>query len=377
MKNLNSVAFVAKIDSIAPIPGADNIEQALIGGWSCVIKKGSQSEGDLIICATTDATIPQDLSEAMGVTSYLRSGTRVRTVKLRGVYSECLLIPLKYAEVSTKKSLEEGDDVMEILGISKWEPAPKQLQLSSGKMVSYVPNPNFQVYHKFPNIKNVKNMFTEDALVQITRKLHGTNARYGIVKKSKLSLWDRVRKFFGNKYVGYEFIIGSHNTERGSDSRGFSDKSNVWLDIAKEYQIEERLWYYVKNTIPIEHLGSGVVIYGEIYGAGVQKNYDYGLVTTKFAGFDVTLNGRYLSTEDTIHTLTANLELPHVPVLYTGPWSKQTQDKFVINNFIEGTKIPHEGVVVKHVSGERHRVAKVINPDYLIHSEKHDVGDSH
>jgi hypothetical protein len=49
----------------------------------------------------------------------------------------------------------------------------------------------------------------------------------------------------------------------------------------------------------------------------------------------------------------------------------------VFNNNIEGTKVPHEGIVIKHVSGDRRKVAKVINPDYLIYGEKHDVGDSH
>ena len=63
--------------------------------------------------------------------------------------------------------------------------------------------------------------------------------------------------------------------------------------------------------------------------------------------------------------------------MYVGNWSQEVQDKFVFNNFIEGTKVPHEGIVIKHVSGERNRIAKVINPDYLIYGEKHNVGDSH
>jgi len=376
MQNLNSVAFVAKIENIVPIPGADNIEQALIGGWSCIVKKGAHSCEELVICATTDAIIPQALADKMGVTGYLRSGTRVRTVKLRGVYSECLIIPLKYADVGSKKSLKEGDDVMEILGISKWEPAPKQLQLSSGKVVSYVPNPNFHVYYKFPNMKNVKGMFSEGDEVQITRKIHGTNARYGIVKKKKLSLWDRIKKFFGNEWVDYEWVVGSHNVEKGSDSQGFHDK-NVWSQIADNYKIKEALWYYVKNVVGKDAIGSGVTLYGEIYGAGIQKNYEYGLKDIKFAAFDLTVNGVYFPTQMAFDEITAWIGLPHAPVLYTGPWTQEIQDKYVFNNFIERTKVPHEGVVVKHMSGERNKVAKVINPDYLIYGEKHDVGDSH
>jgi hypothetical protein len=71
------------------------------------------------------------------------------------------------------------------------------------------------------------------------------------------------------------------------------------------------------------------------------------------------------------------LGLPRVEVLYFGTWSKENQDKYVINNNIEGTKVPHEGVVVKSVTGDRHKVGKVINPDYLIYGEKNNVGDSH
>jgi RNA ligase (TIGR02306 family) len=380
MQNLNSVAFVAKIENIVPIPGADNIEQALIGGWSCIVKKGAHSRGELVICATTDAIIPQTLADKMGVTGYLRSGTRVRTVKLRGVYSECLIIPLHYLKgklTMGNPDVNEGDDVMEKLGISKWEPPVKQIQLASGRKIRYSENPNFHVYYKFPNMKNVKGMFCEEDEVQITRKLHGTNARYGIVKKKKLSLWDRVKKFFGDEWADYEFVVGSHNVEKGSDSQGFYN-TNVWYKIADDYKIKESLWYYVKNVIANkEAIGSGIVVYGEIYGAGIQKNYEYGLKNIKFAAFDLTVNGVYFPTQMALDEIIVFMELPHVPVLYTGPWNQAIQDKYVFNNFIEGSKVPHEGVVVKHVSGERNKVAKVINPDYLIYGEKHDVGDSH
>jgi hypothetical protein len=71
------------------------------------------------------------------------------------------------------------------------------------------------------------------------------------------------------------------------------------------------------------------------------------------------------------------LDLPRVEVLYLGTWCKEKQDKYVYNNYIEGTRVPHEGVVVKSVTGERNKIGKVINPDYLIWGEKNNVGDSH
>jgi RNA ligase (TIGR02306 family) len=381
MENNNSVCYVARINEIKEIPGADNIEQGVIGGWNCIIKKGEYKVGDLVAIATTDAVIPQGLSDAMNVTNYLRKGGRVRTVKLRGTYSECLVIANQFLPVGYNP---EGKDLMESLSIFKYEPPAVQVQLSSGRKIKYHQNPNFTVYHKFPNLKNVAGMFTEENYVQITRKLHGTNARYGIVKKRKLSFWDKVKKFvrLADEWIEYEYVYGSHNVEKGSDTQGFYS-TDVWREVADKYQIKEKLWAFVKKHTPTE-VGSGVVVYGEIYGPGIQKNYDYGLKELEFAGFDVVWNGKYFSGELTHLTMIgkhndfiAGVDLPHVPILYVGLWSQEIQDQFTFNNFIEGTKVPHEGIVIKHVSGERERVAKVINPDYLIYGEKHDVGDSH
>lgn len=391
MENQNSVCFIARIGEVKPIEGADNIEQAIIGGWNCIVKKGEYSQGYLVAIATTDAVIPQELSDAMNVTNYLRKGGRVRTVKLRGVYSECLVIPNQFLPKGAL--FEEGQDLMEALQIFKYEPPAVQVQLSSGRKMKYHQNPNFGIYYKFPNIKNVNGMFTEEDEVEITRKVHGTNARYGIVKKNKLSFWDKVKRFFGDKWVDYEYVYGSHNVEKGSDSQGFYD-TDVWKTIAEKYKIREQLWNLFKSLQDVYEVGSGIVIYGEIYGPGIQKNYDYGLKEIEYAGFDMTIDGKYVacSTSFMYHHM---LGLKYVPVLAVDTWTPELQNRFLfdkievqeftITDFSKGnvtgvaktTKIPHEGVVIKSTDGNRHKVAKVINPDYLIYGEKHNVGDSH
>lgn len=374
MKNENSVCFVAKIKEIIPIQGADNIELAVIEGWNSIVKKGAYSVDELVIVATTDAIIPEKLAEDLGITNYLRSGNRVRTVKLRGVYSECLVITPK---VVYDKKLNEGDDLMDILKIFKYEPPVRQIQLSKGgRKIRYQDNPNFQIYYKFPNMKNVPNIFNEKDEVQITRKIHGTNARFGLVKKVKLSFWDKTKKFLkiADDLIEYDFVVGSHNVEKGSDSQGFYD-TNVWHDIAKRYNIKENLKHVVK-FIGKENIGQGIIVYGEIYGAGIQKNYDYGMKDIDLVCFDVVIDGKYCEMLDT-QIIVNEMSLHHVPILYTGFWSKEIQDSFVFNNFISGTKIPHEGVVIKALDGSREKTAKVINPDYLIYSEKNDVSDSH
>ena len=374
MQNLNSVCYVSTVKEIKPIEGADKIVLAVVGGWNCVIQKDAYKVGDLVVVATTDAVIPIELSDKMEVTSYLRKGQRVRTVKLRGVYSECLIIPTKFIP-GIGEIYYDGMDMMELMGISKWEPPVQMRQLSSGKKVRYQDNPNFHVYYKFPNLKNVPDMFTHKDLVEITRKIHGTNARYGIVKKSKISFWDKIVKFLGNKWVEYEFVVGSHNVEKGSDSQGFYD-TNVWYEIADKYNIKEKMWN-IAMLRGADDIGTGITLYGEIYGAGIQKGYDYRLDEIRLVGFDVSINGQYVDTSKAAYIITSHFRVPYVPILWTGMWSKEKQDSFVFNNFIEGTKVPHEGVVVKDVSGDRRKIAKVINPDYLIYSEKNNVGDSH
>jgi len=376
MENPNSVCFVSKIDEINPIPGSDHIELAVVKGWNCIVKKGMHSKGNLIVVATTDAIIPEEMAVSLKVKDYLRKGNRVRTIKLRGVYSECLIIPMIYAG----KIGKDGDDFMDKLKIYKYEPPIKTISLSSGKQIKYKENSNFHKYYKFPNIKNVPDIFTEGQIVEITRKIHGTNARYGIVRKEKPSILDKIKKLFGNKFAYYEFVVGSHNVEKGSDSQGYYD-SNVWYNIERKYNIKYHLWAYVKNIVeerkPEDVIGTGVILYGEIYGPGIQKNYDYGIPEISFCGFDVNVNGEYLEVFNSFSVITHSLGLEYVKILYYGPWSKAVQDKYVFNNFIPKTKIPEEGVVVKDQSGDRHKVAKVINPDYLIYSETNNVGESH
>jgi len=239
-------------------------------------------------------------------------------------------------------------------------------------------NLNFNKYHKFPNHKNTPNMFSEEDEVVVTRKVHGTNARFGIVKKNKLSLWDKVKRLFGYE-VEYEFILGSHNVIKTYSKDGGFYNDNVWAECAIKYGIEEKLWdlfYKIRETEP-DLLGTGIILYGEIYGEGIQgQHYTYGLKGRQLGLFDIELNKQYLNREE-FNEFVFELDLPLVETLYRGPYNLEIINKLIEKNYIPGTKTPHEGVVVSHVSGDRTKISKMINPEYLMFGEKNEVPDSH
>jgi RNA ligase (TIGR02306 family) len=378
MENTSSVCFVGKITDIKSIEGADKIEQCLISNWECVIQKGEFKEGDLVVIAITDAVIPFELAEKLNITKYLKHRKKsgqytIKTTKLRGVYSTATIVGTAYDFV---KVPSEGTDMMEVYGITKYEEPAEIIQTASGKKIRYHKNPNFHIYYKFPNAKNVPEMFDENDDVVVTRKIHGTNARYGIVKKAKLSLWDRVKKLFGNKWVGYEYVYGSHNVEKGSDSQGFYS-TDIWKEVGDKWEIKKRLWEYVKCTTAYD-IGKGIILYAEIYGEGVQKYYDYGIKGKNIKFFDMEWDGRYIDDQE-FRVMMYHLKLNPVEELYRGKYNKELIQSLYTNKFIdEKGKVPEEGVVVKHISGDRNKVAKMVNPAYLeFQSKKEDSTDFH
>lgn len=373
MENVNSVCFVAKIETISEIKDAQNIVQAIIGGWECVIAKNKYKIGDLVVIATTDAIIPFETAEKLGITNYLKNRKKtnqytVKTTKLRGVYSTSLI-------VIDNAFLPEGTDMMRDLGIYKYEEPSVEIILNSGKRVRYHKNSNFHIYYKFPNAKNTSNIFTEDDDVVITNKIHGTNTRYGIVKKNKLSFIDKIKKWFGKRNVEYDFVYGSHNVEKGSDSQGFYS-TDVWKTVGDNIEIRRRLWDWFNKVHSLNNLEEGIILYAEIYGKGIQKYYDYGYENYQIAFFDIKINSEYVSHKE-FEIITDAMGLPRVPVLYEGKFNQEIIDKLQNRN-IPGTKVPEEGIVVKHISGEREKIVKYINPEYLaFQSKKEDSTDFH
>lgn len=376
-ENIDSVCFVGVITEVLEIPDADKIEQVKIGDWSCISTKGANKVGDKIVICTQDAVIPLEISEQFGVTNYLRKGQRVRTIKLKKTYSECLL--LSFEKLNISSDFKEGDDLQNLLGIFKYEEPEKTFVTPGGQKVKFKDNPDFRVYTKFPNVKNAPDYFQDDEVVSIQRKIHGTNFRCGIVPVLKQNLWNRILSFFGKKLPTHEFIYGSHrvNISYRNNYTGFYN-SDVYGECTKKYNLEEKLWSLFNNSVEYG-MQNSIEIYGEIYGAGLQGEYNYNLDNRQAVFFDIQIDGKYLSPEE-VDTILKTLDLPRTNCESLMRYKDFVlmKDKILSKKYPDN-KNPEEGVVLKAlVQGQENlRAVKVINPEYLIYADKNNIPDFH
>ena len=123
--NERRLAHVERIDWIKPIDGADNIELCGVLGWQCVIaKKDNFKVGDYVVYCEIDSQMPERPEY-----EFLRDRKfRIRTIKLRGVVSQGLVLPVTVLKGNNRYWAEPGigffgdvgDDVTEALGITKY-----------------------------------------------------------------------------------------------------------------------------------------------------------------------------------------------------------------------------------------------------------------
>ena len=100
-------------------PNADAIEIVEISGYdySIVSKKDEFQLGDLGIFIEPDYVVPVSRPEFAFLKEKERPTKRITVRRLRGVWSEGLLI-------KAQSHHKAGDNVMEEFGITRWEPPP-------------------------------------------------------------------------------------------------------------------------------------------------------------------------------------------------------------------------------------------------------------
>jgi RNA ligase (TIGR02306 family) len=117
------LASVQEILDVQPIPEADRIETAKVEGWTVVVPKGQVKPGDKVVYFEIDSFLPiRPEFEFLRDSSYkkddfLGEGMRLKTRRLRGVYSQGLIMPL--SDLGLPENLEVDTDLTEILGVKK------------------------------------------------------------------------------------------------------------------------------------------------------------------------------------------------------------------------------------------------------------------
>ena len=350
---------ICKIEKLDVHPNADRLEVALVKGWQCVVQKDIYKVGDKVVYFPIDSVLPE-LVEAkiFGEDSKIKlKDSRVRTIKLRKVISQGLIVPI--ALFDFKDNIKVGTNVKTELGITKYELPQKGNPMGQSEPAKKRSgNDNFSKYTKINHLSNFPFLF-KDKQVIVHEKIHGTNFRCGYVTKTPKNWWEHIKVFFSKSER--EFVYGSHNVQlkNGSKASGFYP-TNIYWKMVEKYELRK-----VARELS-EATGEDVIIYGEVYGHGIQKGYDYGLKDSqKLAVFDIKVGGTYVNAYR-LTSYCACRNLPTAPFMFEGAF-----DEGVIKVLASGYSTLNskqkviEGVVVRSI-GRNRDVAKFINPEYLL-----------
>ena len=351
--------------TLAPHPNAERLNLAYPTGteWQCCVGK-ELVEGELGVYIPIDSLLSPELATTLGLPSAKDDKKyRIKTIKLRGVVSQGLLVGLQSlidkglvpadaleplvedeeAVFGSLRAWQEGDDLAEALSITKYvAPEPGQ----GGQPGHAVHQPaGFDKYTDIENGKNFARQLVEGEEVVVTEKVHGANFRAGWIASAS----ENTFPFEANRV----FYVGSR---RMCLDEGVLD--NSWTRIAHKLRLADKL-----ADMP------GTIIYGELYGKGMQK-LEYGRSDADLILFDVYDGKRYLS-HDELVAFCEKLELPMVPILYRGPWSDAVKEYRAGPTVLGKGAHIREGVVVRPVE-ERwdprlgRVLLKYISEDYLL-----------
>ena len=374
---MRQLATIQRVTNVQPIPNADAIEVCNIQGWECVIKKNEYKEGDLVVYIEIDSIVPamNPYFDFMQERRY-----RVRTIKLRKQISQGLVCPLSILEFSLKNQilekvikgnkclddLKEGDDVTELLGVTKYDPQMQQEQelsiVKHNKFAKYFmryrwfrwfikreryPWPSFIVHTDETRIQNIPRICDkyQGVCFTATEKLDGTSATY-FLKRNKKRLFRK---------LSFEFGVCSRNLRLLRNKTG----KNYYWEMVEKYNIETVLKQIIGNH---QH----VVLQGEIIGEGIQKN-KYKIKGQEFYAFNLYIDGKkydihsFLPSFSLVPVVYDNLLLPELGIF---EMIKLSRGRSVLYNR------QREGIVVRNY--ELGVSFKVIDPIFLLDNQDED-----
>ena len=343
----NTSIYVERVNSVEKHPNADRLDVLRVGFYQVVTQRDAYKVGDPVVYFPPDCLIPQSVADSLGVTNYLKhaiypgdlvkSRCRVGAARIRGIpsYGFVSKVPtcVNFADVNTfyqgahYTPPERSDGMGE--AESEWATFPRYTDIQHYQRYAY-------------------DLIMGEEVV-ITEKIHGTNVRMGYVR-------DRQGQFV--------LAAGSKNVNRKC-----SPKCMYWAFMTPEIQA------LLKEVSGDQH---NVVLYGEIFGQGVQ-DMTYGQDGKSFRAFDIAVDGEYW--DPIMFEITCkNYNVPMVPVLYSGPVSPDIVDlctngesTFKVTQGFNG----REGCVIKPVRpryvGDRRVILKSVSVDYLSRSGATDL----
>jgi len=359
--------LVVEIETVVKHPGADALEIIKVKGYdySIISKIGEFKVGDLGIFVEPDYMVPTARSEF----AFLQKGTkekqRITCRRLRGVWSEGLLI-------KAQSHHKVGDDVMEEYGITRWEPPPVKnawgaegAALKSGLQTKEPSIPGISRIPKYDleNIRKYGKLISEEDVVFYTCKLHGSSARY--------VFWDG------------EMHCGSRTTwKKKTEGEKISFVHPLTGELIEKDAPECSWWEALKFNPWIEEwckANPGIIIYGELFGGNVQGDkFHYGIKKGEYGVriFDVLKNNQWVPFGELVSSKEYE-GLKTVPVLYHGKHNPQLLETLAEESetSLEGCGKDHirEGIVIKtEVEKTDYKIGRValkyVSRNYLMRS---------
>ena len=432
------IVKVRTVEAVLPHPNADRLEIALVGGWKSICRKGELQTGQKVVFFPPDSILPPALAEdppagRLGVAKYcsplpkneqgLRPpGYRVKAARLRGQPSFGLVMVIDPSRGDLDWPVDT--DVAEFYGIEKWEPPLKCEAGDSAPEHAWFPK-----YTDIEHYANYPTAIADGEEVVITEKIHGKNARCGLVlvspengapqwtwmagshdvrrkqycrKTARLDAVDLCQKgYIPTSGVEVGQVIDKDGTfwrvvelraedemrkfflavQVDKDGNETPTVSEFWMFL--DDAMQEALTFIRDNYAPAEAVRSAV-IYGEIFGSGVQ-DLAYGLASGKrgFRVFDIAVNGEYLDYDEKAR-ICGRFGLAMVPYLYRGPFSRAVVEQLtdgpttVCDPKHAGRFQGREGIVVTPVK-ERFSdvlagrcILKSVSADYLDRKDAQD-----
>jgi RNA ligase (TIGR02306 family) len=354
-------AEVVRVTRVLPHPNADRLEILRFEMKDCgettyevVSQKGTFKPGDLAAYFSVDCLLPTSHPDFSFLLSRLdgvgKETYRLRAARLRGTFSQGLLVPCP-------SGMNFGDAVADAFGVTYYRaPEPNVPTAGSGgiKKVKEQPFPIYTV----ESLKKVPRLFEEGERVCVTEKIHGTNFRFGWVR----------RKVFGIP-LGWKFVVGSHRTIRDGGKHSYYG-DDIYSQYAQRNNLAARVRAYKGSTFYGE-------LFGYTYDGGKIQDLTYGRSAKAGPGlviFDIRDHQGDWLDPWTRRNLCADLELEHVPVisiddsLTTTAFNLDEVKKLAEGKSLLDPKQLREGVVVENADGMR-RKAKFVGEGYLMRKD--------